>query len=170
MDEDTHFDDLRAALETSLCPTVLFERMQLIDEKLPPAAQCPRGLGEDVIQVLDVFQNQIASDKVEGIIRAIPGLGDVCQSKSDMVCRHFLAGSGKHLFGEIDCQDRIAQRGKELGVLPRPAADLQNGWEALSRKEEARHLGVEVTGGIRVRVVDIRPFVVSVLYVHAGKP
>ncbi len=170
MGEDMHFNYIRAALETSLCPAVLFERMQLIDEKLSPTAQGPRGLGEDVIQVFDVFQNQIASDKVERIIRAIPGLGDIRPGKSDMLRRHFLTGSGKHPFREVECQDRITKRGKEPGVLPRPATDLQNGREALSRKEEARHLGVEVTGGIRVRVVDIRPFVISVLYAHAGKP
>ncbi|MEI9865841.1 MAG: hypothetical protein WDN00_15060 [Limisphaerales bacterium] len=63
---------------------VLPERVQLADEEHSAFHQHARGFREYRLQLLHVFQHQIAGDEIGRLIGARPALGDVGEGKRDV--------------------------------------------------------------------------------------
>ena len=63
--------------EVRLGSLILPERMQLGNKEAPAITKNAEGLREDEGKVRDVFEHEIATDQIDGLIFARPSLGDV---------------------------------------------------------------------------------------------
>src|SRR5574341_358313 len=96
MDKRLHFDGGGLALKASLCPPVLPEGMEFIDEKFAFGLKDPRGLREDMGKILNVLQNQVADHQIIRRICGSPFPGEVCHLEADIRCSDFLSSLLDH--------------------------------------------------------------------------
>lgn len=162
VDEDGVF----GALENRLRALVLAKRVELADEAPPTRHEDARCLGEDEMQVLDMFEDEVADDEVGGMPFHRPRLCEIGFDKSDFAGFHLLTSACEHAGGKVEGRDAVAKLYQESSVLACATADLDDGREVLAGQKSLGDLLVEVTRAVTILVIRGGPVAVGVLNAH----
>src|SRR4026208_2190927 len=126
MNKSFHFDSFIFPVKPCLAAFILFEGMQLVDEKARFVLQDSRGFREDEGKVRDVFQNEIADNEIKLPVIAGPLTCNIRYRKSDILCAYILFGFLDHSLRKIKRVDAGSNLGEKRGVLSRSASYLKD--------------------------------------------